>query len=105
VNERGRVKGWRARKWLAEHAARGAVLVSDATAATGSGALHTGSGRANVDLGAAGVADRWADLAVATWSTEWNYGSGWDRPLLDAYSIEPDPELIAYHRLLWGLAS
>jgi kanamycin kinase len=24
-----------------------------------------------VDLGELGIADRWADLAVATWSTEW----------------------------------
>jgi kanamycin kinase len=59
----------------------------------------------HVDLGASGVADRWADLAVATWSTEWNYGPGWDRPLLDAYGIEPDPERTAYYRLLWDLAS
>lgn len=33
-----------------------------------------GDGRwsGHVDLGAMGVADRWADLAVATWSTNWN---------------------------------
>jgi aminoglycoside phosphotransferase len=30
----------------------------------------------HVDLGARGVADRWADLAIATWSTQWNYGAG-----------------------------
>jgi kanamycin kinase len=59
----------------------------------------------HVDLGTAGVADRWADLAVASWSTEWNYGSGWDRPLLDAYGVEPDPDRTAYYRLLWDLAS
>ena len=55
----------------------------------------------HVDLGALGVADRWADLAVATWSTNWNYGPGWERPLLDAYGIEPDAERTAYYRLLW----
>ena len=45
----------------------------------------------HVDLGLLGVADRWADLAVATWSSEWNYGPGWDRLLLAAYGVRPDP--------------
>ncbi|OEV08409.1 aminoglycoside phosphotransferase [Streptomyces nanshensis] len=58
----------------------------------------------HVDLGALGVADRWADLAVATWSTQWNYGPGWEEPLLDAYGIEADPERITYYRLLWELS-
>ncbi|HEU5474545.1 MAG TPA: aminoglycoside 3'-phosphotransferase [Actinophytocola sp.] len=57
-----------------------------------------------VDLGALGLADRWADLAIATWSTQWNYGLGWENPLLDAYGIAPDPERITYYRLLWELA-
>lgn len=38
----------------------------------------------HVDLGALGLADRWADLAIATWSTQWNYGPGWEQTLLDA---------------------
>ena len=57
----------------------------------------------HVDLGALGVADRWADLAVATWSTEWNYGPGWESQLLDAYGVEPDPGRTRYYRLLWDL--
>jgi aminoglycoside phosphotransferase len=57
----------------------------------------------HVDLGALGVADRWADLAVATWSTTWNYGPGWERPLLDAYGVAPDPVRTRYYRLLWEL--
>jgi len=57
----------------------------------------------HVDLGALGVADRWADLAVATWSTTWNYGPGWEGALLDAYGIGPDPDRTAYYRLLWDL--
>jgi kanamycin kinase len=63
------------------------------------------SGRwsAHVDLGTLGLADRWADLAVATWSLEWNYGPGWESQLLDAYEIHPDPERTAYYRLLWDL--
>jgi len=67
----------------------------------------------HVDLGALGVADRWADLAAATWSTQWNYGSGqhadrqqhdrWEECLLDAYGIGRDVERIAYYRRLWDL--
>jgi kanamycin kinase len=59
----------------------------------------------HVDLGLLGTADRWADLAVATWSTEWNYGPGWERLLLDAYGVRPDPERTRYYRLLWDLSS
>jgi hypothetical protein len=67
--------------------------------------LLTGDGRCSrhVDLGELGVADRWADLAVATWSTTWNCGAGWETPLLDAYGIAPDPERTRYYRLLWDL--
>jgi aminoglycoside phosphotransferase len=57
----------------------------------------------HVDLGALGVADRWADLAIATWSTEWNFGPGWEDPLLDAYGADPDRERTHYYRLLWDL--
>lgn len=57
----------------------------------------------HVDLGSMGVADRWADLAVATWSTVWNYGPGWEERLLDAYGIAPDPDRTRYYRLLWEL--
>lgn len=57
----------------------------------------------HVDFGSLGVADRWADLAVATWSAEWNYGPGWDVELLAGYGLEPDAERTAYYRLLWDL--
>jgi len=65
--------------------------------------LLDGAGRwvAHVDLGDLGVADRWADLAVATWSTHWNYGPGWEGALLDAYGIAPDQQRTAYYRRLW----
>jgi len=62
-----------------------------------------GSWSGHVDLGAVGVADRWADLAIATWSTQWNYGPGWEALLLDAYGIELDVRRTAYYRLLWDL--
>jgi aminoglycoside phosphotransferase len=57
----------------------------------------------HVDLGTLGVADRWADLAVATWSADWNYGPGWQEALLEAYGVEPDPVRTGYYRLLWDL--
>ncbi len=57
----------------------------------------------HTDLGALGVADRWADLSVATWSTVWNYGQGFEELLLETYGVEPDPSRIAYYRLLWDL--
>ena len=65
--------------------------------------LLTADGRfaGHVDLGALGIADRWSDLAIATWSTTWNYGDRWQEPLLDAYGIAPDPERTEYYRLLW----
>jgi aminoglycoside phosphotransferase len=57
----------------------------------------------HVDLGSLGVADRWSDLAIATWSTGWNYGPGYEEILLDAYGIGPDPDRTAFYRLLWDL--
>jgi kanamycin kinase len=57
----------------------------------------------HVDLGALGIADRWADLAIATWSTQWNYGAGFEPALLEAYGIAPDDERTRYYRLLWDL--
>jgi kanamycin kinase len=55
----------------------------------------------HVDLGRIGVGDRWADLAVATWSATWNLGPRWKGELLTAYGVGPDPERSAYHWLLW----
>jgi kanamycin kinase len=57
----------------------------------------------HVDLGSLGVGDRWSDLAVATWSTQWNYGPGYEDTLLAAYGISADVERTAYYRLLWDL--
>ena len=62
-----------------------------------------GNWTGHVDLGRLGVADRWADIAIATWSTEWNYGPGYENELLNAYGIESDAERTAYYRLLWDL--
>lgn len=58
---------------------------------------------AHVDLDALGVADRWADLAVASYSLEWNYGDGYEPAFFDGYGIAPDAERIAFYRRLWDL--
>ena len=56
----------------------------------------------HVDFGELGVADRWADLAVATLSLGWNYpGRVWDAEFFAAYGVEPDPARIDYYRRLW----
>ena len=55
-----------------------------------------------VDLAALGVADRWADIAVASMSTMWNFGTGWEDTLIEAYGVDPDRDRLAYYRRLWN---
>lgn len=61
-----------------------------------------GSLAGHVDLAALGTGDRWADIAVASMSTLWNYGPGWEDALIEAYGIRPDRERLAYYRDLWN---
>ncbi len=56
---------------------------------------------AHVDLGALGLADRWADIAVASRNTVWNYGPGWEDLLIAAYGVEPDRERLDFYSDLW----
>lgn len=56
-----------------------------------------------VDLGALGVGQRWADIAVAAWSLDWNFGPGHTDRFLAAYGVDPDDDLLAWHQLLWDL--
>ncbi|WP_295014411.1 aminoglycoside 3'-phosphotransferase [uncultured Microbacterium sp.] len=60
-----------------------------------------GAWLAHVDLGALGTADRWADIAVASMSTTWNFGPGYEDLLIEAYGVRPDRARIAYYRALW----
>ncbi|BDB45725.1 hypothetical protein Mkiyose1665_56390 [Mycobacterium kiyosense] len=54
-----------------------------------------------VDLGEPGVADRRADLAVATLSLGWNFpGRDWEPDFFAAYGVDPDPLRIDYYRRL-----
>lgn len=59
----------------------------------------------NVDFGDLAVGDRWADLAIASLSLDWNFGEGHQAAFFDAYGIEPDAERIRYYRALWELES
>lgn len=61
--------------------------------------------RGFVDLGELGVADRWWDLAVGSWSTIWNIGTGWEETFLRAYGVEADADRIRYYRLLYDYVS
>ena len=62
-----------------------------------------GSWTGHVDMATLGLADRWADLAIASWSLGWTFGPGWDETFYAAYGVTPDQERIAYYRLLWEL--
>lgn len=56
---------------------------------------------AHVDLGRLGVADRWADLAVASANLDRNFGAGWQADLFAAYGVVRDEERIRFYRALW----
>jgi kanamycin kinase len=58
-----------------------------------------------VDLGELGVADRWWDIAIGGWSTGWNFGAELEPLFYQSYGIEPDPDRIAFYRLLRECAS
>ena len=58
-----------------------------------------------LDLGELNVADRWWDVAVASWSTCWNVGPGWEGTFLEAYGVEPDARRLTFYRLLYDLIS
>jgi len=64
-----------------------------------------GAWTGNVDFGDLAIGDRWADLAIASLSLDWNFGEGHQQELFDAYGIRPDLDRIRYYRALWELAS
>lgn len=64
-----------------------------------------GAWTGNVDFGDLAIGDRWADLAIASLSLDWNFGEGNQSELFDAYGIAADAERIEYYRALWELES
>lgn len=65
----------------------------------------SGQWQGNVDFGDLAVGDRWADLAVASMSLDWNFGEGHQPEFFAVYGIAPDPPRIAYYRSLWDAES
>jgi len=59
----------------------------------------------HVDFGALGIGDRWADLAIASLSLDWNFGLGHQEEFFNAYGVEPDLKRIGYYRALWEMDS
>ena len=83
----------------------GPVLVHGDACAPNTLITQAGEWAGNVDFGDLGVGDRWADLAVASMSLDWNFGEGHQTEFFDAYGIEPDLERIEYYRELWDQES
>ena len=51
------------------------------------------------------MADRWWDLAVATWSVTWNLGPGYEALFLEEYGVGRDDRRVAFYRLLYDVVS
>ena len=58
-----------------------------------------------MDLAELAVADRWWDIAVATWSLTWNFGPGYEATFLEAYGVDLDDARCRYYRLLYDVVS
>lgn len=59
----------------------------------------------HVDLGDLCVGDRWADLAIASLSLDWNFGGGHQDEFFAAYGVARDDDRIDWYRRLWHVAS
>jgi aminoglycoside 3'-phosphotransferase-2 len=52
-----------------------------------------------IDLGSAGIGDRYRDLALARWSLGYNFGPGYDTLFFDAYGLpELDKAKLVFHQ-------
>lgn len=81
----------------------GPVLVHGDACAPNTLVDDTGAWTGHVDLGDLTVGDRWADLAIASMSLDWNFGEGHQDEFFAAYGVERDEDRIAYYRGLWEL--
>jgi kanamycin kinase len=105
--------GWTAEVWVGRRPpALGSrprtdvpVLVHGDACAPNTLISDDGAWTGNVDFGDLAVGDRWADLAIASLSLDWNFGEGHQPELFDAYGIDPDGDRIRYYRSVWELES
>jgi kanamycin kinase len=67
--------------------------------------ISAGQATGFVDLGELGLADRWWDLAVGSWSATWNLGPGWEDEFLAGYGVARDDRRMAFYRLLYDVTS
>ena len=81
------------------------VLVHGDACAPNTLISHDGAWVGNVDFGDLAVGDRWADLAIASMSLDWNFGEGHQDEFFAAYGTGRDDERIRYYRALWDLES
>jgi kanamycin kinase len=57
-----------------------------------------------VDLDRLAVADPWSDLAIGAGSVIRHLGPGYDEAFFFAYGVDPDPDRLAWYRLLYDLS-
>lgn len=106
-------QGWRSEGWVSKRPESlgvappvdEPVLVHGDACAPNTLIDEAGRWVGNVDFGDLSVGDKWADLAVASLSLDWNFGEGHQPEFFRAYGIEPDEARIDYYRALWHLAT
>ncbi|MGO1835559.1 Aminoglycoside phosphotransferase [Actinomycetales bacterium JB111] len=54
-----------------------------------------------VDLGALGIGSRWADVAAAEWSIDFNYGPGHLDEFRRGYGLAAPPSVVEWYLRLW----
>jgi len=63
--------------------------------------VHNDAVSGFIDLGRAGISDRYNDLAIASRSIRYNLGAEYERPFFKFYGMETvDKEKIAYYRMM-----
>lgn len=67
--------------------------------------ISGGAATGFVDLGRLGVADRWLDIAIGSWSVTWNLGPGWEDLFFASYGVGRDDRRIAFYRLAYDLTA